>query len=243
MKTVLFRACAPSVVLLITVIISQCHINTTQAKESLRRFALPVLIRKDEKKQTQTFQKWTELVTTEKDITPYISHILNERMDQVTSGYRTRSFATYHKKHVDAVDDSTDGKNEADEVEVKQAKGPALLDAAGLAKMKTCKDAYFPSDVTCLDLTFTPDMHAMATKEIRARIRSESKDDYEKYIREILYVPKLFLRAIKLGINFVPVTMTCGLAAVSPTFRDRLWYSMLGSCLARSGPAFIKWGE
>lgn len=241
MKTILFHGCAPTVVLLITIVILQCHINTADAKETLlRRFAAPLPIRKDERKQIKTFEKWTELVITEKDITPYISHILNERMDQVTSGYRTKSFATYHKKQVDSVDDD---KNEADEVKQAQVKGPALLDAAGLAKMKTCKDAYFPQDVTSLDLTFTPDMYAMATKEIRNRIHSESKDDYEKYIREILYVPKLFLRAIKLGVNFTPVTMTCGLAAVSQTFRDRFWYSMLGSCLARSGPAFIKWGK
>jgi len=56
-------------------------------------------------------------------------------------------------------------------------------------------------------------------------------------------VPRLFLRAVKLGIYFTPVMSTCGLAAISGKFRDGYWYDMVGSCLARSGPAFIKWGE
>ena len=53
----------------------------------------------------------------------------------------------------------------------------------------------------------------------------------------------LAIRALRLSINFAPCTCSSGLALVSTTFRNKIWYKMLAKCLARSGPAFIKWGE
>jgi len=53
----------------------------------------------------------------------------------------------------------------------------------------------------------------------------------------------LAIRALRLSINFAPCTCTSGLALVSTTFRNKIWYKMLAKCLARSGPAFIKWGQ
>lgn len=168
-------------------------------------------------------------------------------MKQVSNGERAKSFARYYRKSIASLDDeysikivSSHGRNQADEVV--NFEGPSLM-VVGNEVSATCSEMYFPRDGSSLDMVFTPEMYQVAYKEIQDRIESESKDDHERYSNQFLFVPTLFFRAIQLGINFSPVTLTCGLAAMSQTFRDRVWYRMLGSCLARSGPAFIKWGQ
>eukprot|EP00557_Chaetoceros_sp_GSL56_P012303 CAMPEP_0176478290 /NCGR_PEP_ID=MMETSP0200_2-20121128/1107_1 /TAXON_ID=947934 /ORGANISM="Chaetoceros sp., Strain GSL56" /LENGTH=700 /DNA_ID=CAMNT_0017874217 /DNA_START=262 /DNA_END=2364 /DNA_ORIENTATION=- len=168
-------------------------------------------------------------------------------MKQVSNGERSKSFAKYYRKSVAAISDeysvkivSTHGRNQVDDMV--NFEGPALL-LNGNQISTTCREMYFPQDGSSLDMVFTPEMYAVARKEIQERIASESKDDHERYSSKILFVPKLFMRAIQLGINFSPVTLTCGIAAISQTFRDQIWYRMLGNCLAKSGPAFIKWGQ
>jgi hypothetical protein len=195
----------------------------------------------------KAFDQWTQLVVSQNDICPYVYHILTERMKQVSNGERAKSFARYYRKSIASMDDeysikivSSHGRNQADEVV--NSEGPSLM-VVGNDVSATCSEMYFPRDGSSLDMVFTPEMYQVAYKEIQDRIESESKDDHERYSNQFLFVPTLFFRAIQLGINFSPVTLTCGLAAMSQTFRDRVWYRMLGSCLARSGPAFIKWGK
>jgi hypothetical protein len=53
----------------------------------------------------------------------------------------------------------------------------------------------------------------------------------------------LFFRSIRLGFNFAPVASTAWLAMLSATFREKVWYKWVATCLSISGPAFIKWGE
>jgi hypothetical protein len=54
---------------------------------------------------------------------------------------------------------------------------------------------------------------------------------------------RLSVRALHLSWNFAPCYFTCGLAYLSTSFRNKVWYGMVANCLAKSGPAFIKWGE
>lgn len=195
----------------------------------------------------KAFDQWTQLVVSQNDICPYVYHILTERMTQVSNGERAKSFARYYRKSIASMGDeyslkivSSHGRNQVDNVV--NFEGPSLM-PMGNEISTTCREMYFPQDRYSLDMTFTPEMYAVAYKEIQERIESESKDDHERYSNQILFVPNLFLRAVQLGINFSPVTLTCGIAAVSQSFRDRVWYRMLGTCLAKSGPAFIKWGK
>ncbi len=53
----------------------------------------------------------------------------------------------------------------------------------------------------------------------------------------------LCARATRLGWNFAPCIATCGLAYISSAFRTGVWYRILTNCIAKSGPAFIKWGK
>lgn len=54
---------------------------------------------------------------------------------------------------------------------------------------------------------------------------------------------KLALRAIVLGLIFLPVLLGAPLALLSVQFRQQLFYSLIKGALARAGTAFIKWGQ
>uniref|UniRef100_A0A7R9W948 ABC1 atypical kinase-like domain-containing protein n=1 Tax=Pseudictyota dubia TaxID=2749911 RepID=A0A7R9W948_9STRA len=53
----------------------------------------------------------------------------------------------------------------------------------------------------------------------------------------------LLVRACRLSWNFAPPVWTTWLAVLLPPFRRRVWFGMVGRSLAKSGPAFIKWGQ
>lgn len=54
---------------------------------------------------------------------------------------------------------------------------------------------------------------------------------------------KLSLRAIRLSIHFAPVMSTVGLAVISKTFRQQIWYGWVSSCLGSAGASFTKWAQ
>jgi hypothetical protein len=56
-------------------------------------------------------------------------------------------------------------------------------------------------------------------------------------------VLQLGLRTMKLGILFAPVMSTAGIAMVSRTFRQKVWYKWITNCIGNSGAAWIKWGQ
>ena len=215
--------------------------SVAQGSSNSASFAPKSLIKRNAK---VTLESCTDLAIEKKQTYPYINFILNERLEKVTNGDRQRIFAKQYEKlsngngpdgELSTKIVSTHGRTKADKVG--QVQGPSLVPST-----KT-KHVYFPQDITSLDLSLTPEIYNLASKEIEKRKLSDSKDDHEKYLKEFLYVPKLCFRAMILGINFAPVTMTCGLALFSETFREKFWFNMVSSCLARSGPAFIKWGE
>jgi len=53
----------------------------------------------------------------------------------------------------------------------------------------------------------------------------------------------LVLRAATLAMIFSPPLLLSWLAWLFPFFRDKLWYGMVTTSLARAGTAFIKWGQ
>jgi hypothetical protein len=56
-------------------------------------------------------------------------------------------------------------------------------------------------------------------------------------------VLQLWLRLIRLGIHFAPVTSTVGLALTSQAFRISFWYPWLVNCIGSAGASFTKWGQ
>ncbi len=138
---------------------------------------------------------------------------------------------------------STHGRNEADEVDATQGPSMSCYGSSIDKNSRGRNSAVFPQDQSSLDLELPHALYELAAPDIAKRIKSEAREDHELDSLEILYAPKLILRAIQLGINFAPVSLTSGIAAFSKSFRDNYWYGMLGTCLARSGPAFIKWGK
>jgi hypothetical protein len=53
----------------------------------------------------------------------------------------------------------------------------------------------------------------------------------------------LVLRALTLAFIFSPPLLLSWLAYLIPAFRERVWYGLVASSLARAGTAFIKWGQ
>lgn len=198
----------------------------------------------------ESFCEWSETVLTKNtNISPYITHMLHLRLEQVLSGDRPRIFAKYYKKDSKAIKKgqnnskiiSTHGRDEDDNNNnngVENNDGPSVV---GLDEF--CHNSIFPQDVSSLDLSFTPSMYELALREIENRLREDGYDDRDKYSQEYLHLPKLVLRGAVLIFNFTPVTLTCGLAAISKTFREKVWYGVVSRCLAKGGPAFIKWGQ
>lgn len=54
---------------------------------------------------------------------------------------------------------------------------------------------------------------------------------------------KLVFRCIFLVINFLPLLLTSFFAYISTTFCDMIWFPLLGTTVASSGAAFIKWAQ
>ena len=100
----------------------------------------------------------------------------------------------------------------------------------------------FPPDLLSLRIVLPP----AASPLTRAALSSLEADRDGYLARKEEGPPGLLaltLRALALGYHFTPALSTVWLAALSPGFRERTWYSWVGRCIARSGPAFIKWGQ
>ena len=182
---------------------------------------------------TETLSKHTpkSLVVYNDSICPYIQYLLNARLSKVTSGSRTKTFAKYFSHRPPQIV-STHGRNVVEDI--------------GISSIEISDDetySIFPADISSLDLTFTPYTYNLAKDQIARRMQSEAMDVHDKYADDMMFLPSLLFRAAKLGFNFLPASSTLGLALLSANFRDNVWYKILSSCLAKSGPAFIKWGQ
>lgn len=165
--------------------------------------------------------------TSLEDVTPYVTSLLNTRMQQVNSQQRSQQFSSLLK---------TQSKS------ILSTHGNEVSDSSKLIQSPELSNKSFPSDLS-LDLTFPENLYELAQEDIEARIHKETQDCHEQYSRELLYGPKLCWRGLTLMCNFLPVSLTSGMALLSANFRNKVWYNLLSRCLAKSGPAFIKWGE
>lgn len=98
-------------------------------------------------------------------------------------------------------------------------------------KKQTDKYGFFPEDITSLELILPDDCGC---------------DDLHPVVLDELPPPSLLRlswRAVHLLWNFAPVLSTVWLALLSSKFREKFWFNWVAACLAKSGPAFIKWGQ
>ena len=150
----------------------------------------------------------------------HIRHILSERLRWVSSGRRARDFEKWASKQGDLKVISMHGVDEADlDFFLGNASG-AVNSSNGL----------FADDA--INLALVP------VRELPSQYQGKPFHLEDGQIS----VVNLFFRSIRLGFNFAPVASTAWLALVSSTFREKIWFSWIASCLAASGPAFIKWG-
>lgn len=184
----------------------------------------------------------------ENNVCSYVCHVLNVRFRQIINKERSNWFTKHYKKQFDCIDgEYTIVSAHGREGEVQQQprhiasalqEGPSIIYTSDDAE-----NSLFPSNLLSLDMVFTQEMYDLALREIEQKQINELSDHHSMYEREKLFIPQLFFRAVQLGLNFTPVTLTIGLAALSKNFRDKVWYNLVGRCLAKSGPAFIKWGK
>jgi len=151
----------------------------------------------------------------------HIRHILIERLQWVSSGRRARDFEKWASNQGDLKVISMHG---ADEVDIDFDLG----DATGAVNSS---NGLFPDDVVNLALVPIP------------AFPSQYQGNPFHLEQGPISLVNLFFRSIQLGFNFAPVASTAWLALLSPTFREKIWFSWVATCLAASGPAFIKWGE
>ena len=179
----------------------------------------------------------------------HVSDVLNNRLKQITDKKRSKWFAKQYKKKEDSIDGqyaiiSGHGReDESQKQQVQKIEPTSLFPEPIVIDEFKQPTLYFPGDILSLDMVFTQDVYTMASDEIQAKQLRETHDHHSMYETEKLFLPKLLIRAIQLGINFTPVTITALYAAMSTAFRENVWYGLVGRCLAKSGPAFIKWGE
>ena len=151
----------------------------------------------------------------------HIRQILTARLHSVLSGTRARDFEKWVSRQGDLKVVSMHG---VDEVELHANFDDHL-------EVVPSSNGLFPDDAINLALVPIP--------ELPSQYQGRPFHLEEGGISVI----DLVLRSIRLGFNFAPVASTAWLALVSSNFREKVWFSWVASCLAASGPAFIKWGE
>lgn len=205
------------------------------SKDSIKRNGLQLII-----KEEHDGNKDENRDDIENNVCSYISHVLNKRYSQVMNEERSNHFANHYSKRVD-IDGivSGHGRDQQDQNGLIKFEEIYMINDNDDKKPSSC----FPSDILSLDMVFTQPMYNTAQEEIKQRKVIELSDTSDMYEKEKLFVPRLLLRAAHLGFNFTPVTLTMGLAVISKSFRENVWYNLVGKCLAKSGPAFIKWGQ
>ncbi|KAI2500225.1 kinase [Fragilaria crotonensis] len=151
----------------------------------------------------------------------HVRHILIARLHSVLSGARARDFGKWASKQGDLKVVSMHG---VDEEELDSNFGDHL-------EVVPSSNGLFPDDAINLALVPIP--------ELPSQYQGMPFHLEEGGISVI----NLIFRSIRLGFNFAPVASTAMIALVSPYFREKVWFSWVASCLAASGPAFIKWGQ
>eukprot|EP00545_Synedropsis_sp_CCMP1620_P011257 CAMPEP_0119022386 /NCGR_PEP_ID=MMETSP1176-20130426/27890_1 /TAXON_ID=265551 /ORGANISM="Synedropsis recta cf, Strain CCMP1620" /LENGTH=668 /DNA_ID=CAMNT_0006977229 /DNA_START=188 /DNA_END=2194 /DNA_ORIENTATION=+ len=150
----------------------------------------------------------------------HVRDILSKRLGSVLSGRRARQFEKWASKRGDLKVISMHGVDEAE------------LDFNTSDDAVVSSDGIFPDD--SINLALVPLQHMPSLYPGKA-----AHTMGEATISGV----NLFFRSIRLGFNFVPVASTAWLAFLSTTFREKIWFKWVATCLSLSGPAFIKWGQ
>jgi hypothetical protein len=158
------------------------------------------------------------LVLSHKTVDTKISNvrqILIQRVHSVLSGGRARQFDKWALKQPELKVISMHGVSEADLEFVNNFS----------SVMESSSDNVFSDNIMNLGIP--------SVLGVESQINEESLNPT---------IIDLLFRSVRLTINFIPVTSTAWLAFISSTFRDKIWFPWFASCIASSGPAFIKWG-
>jgi len=169
----------------------------------------------------------------EKNRLSHVRHILNERLHYNQAGLRDRAFANWIKERGDAAVVSMHGLEE----DVNHTTGlPTQFTSKAVSTevIPLSQDGLglYSADMLDLDLVPEPSLPSLHKGKPLHLI----DDTPPSFLA-------LCLRSIKLGIYFTPVLSTAWIACISPKFCDQTWYKLVATCLASSGPAFIKWGQ
>lgn len=156
-----------------------------------------------------------------------ISHVrttLNNRLHAVLAGSRTRQFEKWASKQGDLQVISMHG--------VDESKLDFDKDGDDGDGRTESSDGLFPDDAINLSM-----IGGLGVPELNQGNHVELPGEHGVSVLDLL------LRSIQLGFHFTPVVSTSWLAFLSSTFRTKVWFKWVATCLASSGPAFIKWGE
>jgi len=229
----------------------QYDIDIVEVEEQKEMNVVTNTVEEDnEKRKGKQIVKIDHKNVEQSDVCSYLRCVLNRRFEQTINGRRRRQFSRCYKKYLDSIDGpnsivSGHGREYYDD-NIAATEWSAFIVSSNQQQKRSKKNSkmsFFPSDLSSLDMVYTPSIYNLALNEIQIKQSNEQSDIQQAYATKKSYVPTLMFRAIQLGIAFTPVTMTAGLAALSKNFRNNVWYSLVGKCLAKSGPAFIKWGQ
>jgi hypothetical protein len=165
----------------------------------------------------------------------YVRGVLTQRLSHVSSGRRMRDICQWIKQHTDgeaAILSLHGSDGTAVDVKILEEIHHAEEDSSSLEEAISAKDP-FSKNRMHLGLVCPPDAPSNQFPGPPQHILDSRRPN----------VAQLALRALNLGFHFAPVMSTIGIAVVSPSFRQRVWYKWVASCIASSGPAWIKWGQ
>jgi len=171
--------------------------------------------------------------TLEKDRLFHVRHILNERLHYNQAGLRDRDFAKWIKTRGDDAVISMHGLEEdVNHTTGLPAEFTSNTESTEVIPSPQDGQGLYAGDMLDLDLIPVPSLPSLHKGKPLHLI-----DDTPPSFSSLCF------RSIKLGFHFTPILSTALIAYISPRFREEIWYKWVATCLASSGPAFIKWGQ
>ncbi|GKY91355.1 hypothetical protein MPSEU_000107700 [Mayamaea pseudoterrestris] len=180
----------------------------------------------------------------------HVRDLLTRRLYHVESGKRKSDFSKWIKKQQGGAQVlSTHGRSiqtdmDDDAKQLLQASSKSLVVIRNDSRGRRNDDP-FPQDRRNLDIPLVKLEENDDSSKTNLRIQRELTDRASIIIstHPTPNALQLSLRAIVLSLRFGPVLSTLGLAVMFPSFRKHYWYSWLTYCMAKCGPAWIKWGQ
>jgi len=175
----------------------------------------------------------------------YVRTVLKQRLYHVSSGQRMRDIVRWIQKHnhgqtaIFSSHGADPSNNDADSVVGVNRMDLAILEELHHSEEETSVEEVisskdpFSKNRFHLGLVCPPDAPPNQFPGPALHVLDDRKPN----------AVQLALRALKLGVHFAPVMSTVGLAMISTSFRQSIWYKWVASCIGNSGAAWIKWGQ